>query len=86
VRLFIASTLQRIAVPRRFHALAARSEDAADPNLPLMIRYALERFVAAEPARAAALLKSSQIPFLRQAITRIAGKTPDEDDDGQRNP
>lgn len=88
VRLFLASTLQRVAVPRRLPVLTAlvgRAEDAADPNLPLMIWYALEPVVASEPARAPGLLKSVQIPFVRQSVTRrIASKAPtsdDEDDD-----
>ncbi len=73
VRLFLASTLQRIAVARRWEvaiALAARAEDAEDPNLPLMIWYALEPMVAADAARATELMKSARIPFVRQSITR----------------
>jgi putative membrane-bound dehydrogenase-like protein len=78
VRLFLASTLQRTPVARRVPVLTAllgRSEDAEDPNLPLMVWYALEPVVAADPARAADLAKSSKLPFVRQSIARrIAAK------------
>jgi putative membrane-bound dehydrogenase-like protein len=73
VRLFLASTLQRVPVAKRgeiLKGLIARSEDAEDPNLPYMIWYALEPVVAADPAGAPALLKETKIPFVRQSITR----------------
>ena len=73
VRLFLASTLQRVPVAKRadiLKALMARAEDAEDPNLPFMIWYALEPVVAADPAGAAALLKEAKIPFVRQSLTR----------------
>lgn len=73
VRLFLASTLQRLPPARRWDviaALAGRSEDADDPNLPAMIWYALEPLVAADPPRATGLLKGIKIPFVRQSLTR----------------
>lgn len=73
VRLYLASTLQRIPAAQRLETLKGllgRAEDAEDPNLPNMIWYALEPVVAADPAGAAALLKAAQIPALRQFITR----------------
>src|SRR5688572_8393404 len=73
VRLFLASTLQRVPVAKRkdiLKELIARAEDAEDPNLPYMIWYALEPVVAADPAGAPALLKEAKIPFVRQSITR----------------
>jgi putative membrane-bound dehydrogenase-like protein len=88
VRLSIASTLQRVPLPRRgdvAKALVGRSEDANDPNLPLLIWYAIEPVVAADPARAADLLRIAGAPFLRQSITRrMAGGRGREDDDDDK--
>ncbi|HEX7901163.1 MAG TPA: PVC-type heme-binding CxxCH protein [Planctomycetota bacterium] len=73
VRLFLASTLQRVPVAKRgeiLKGLLARAEDAEDPNLPFMIWYALEPVVAADPAGAPVFLKEAKIPFVRQSITR----------------
>lgn len=84
VRLFLASTLQRIAVSRRKDvaaALAARAEDAEDPNLPLMIWYALEPVVATERAWGLAVAQKTAMPFVRQSITRrIASQARRSDD------
>jgi hypothetical protein len=73
VRLFLASTLQRVPVPKRgevLKGLVARAEDAEDPNLPLMVWYALEPLIAADRAGATGFLKEAKIPFVRQSITR----------------
>jgi putative membrane-bound dehydrogenase-like protein len=73
VRVFLASTLQRVPVAKRpaiLRSLAGRAEDVEDPHLPQMIWYATEPVVAADPAAGAALLKDARIPFLRQSITR----------------
>jgi hypothetical protein len=50
--------------------LAARGEDASDPNLPLMIWYGIEPLVPADPDRAAGLLAKARIPLVRQYIAR----------------
>jgi putative membrane-bound dehydrogenase-like protein len=88
VRLFLASTLQRVPIPRRGEvamALSRRAEDATDPNIPFMLWYAIEPLVASDTAKAAGFLKSASQPFVRQSITRrLAGssaKKPDDDDD-----
>ena len=77
VRLFLASALQRTPVEKRrevLTALAGRAEDAEDPNLPLMIWYAMEPLLGSDPAAASRLLAASRIPLVRQFISRrIAG-------------
>lgn len=73
VRLRVASALQRVPVAQRWPiltALAAHEADANDQNLPLMIWYAAEPAVAADPAKAAELLGTSKIQKLTEFITR----------------
>ena len=73
VRLYIASALQRTDVEDRFpviKALTARAEDKDDHNLPLMYWFAMEPVVGADQGQGLALLKSTQIPVLRQYIAR----------------
>jgi hypothetical protein len=79
VRLRVAGALQRVPVAQRWPilaALAAHEGDAKDHNLPLMIWYAAEPAVAADPAKAAELIASSKIPKVTEFITRrmTAGK------------
>ena len=73
VRLRLASACQRMSIPARFPilaALAGRMEDAEDPNLPLMIWYALEPWVAANREGAVELMKKPLLPPLREFIAR----------------
>lgn len=73
VRLHIASALQRLPPSDRWpivKALLAHSEDAGDPNLPLMYWYALEPLVATDPRQAVAMLPDVKIPLIRQFIAR----------------
>jgi putative membrane-bound dehydrogenase-like protein len=73
VRLFLASALQRLAVPRRAglaEALLTRSEDAGDHNMPLMLWYGIEPLATAEPTRAVELAASSRIPLVRRHLAR----------------
>jgi len=73
VRLAIAAGVQRIRLQSRWNiiaALAAHAEDASDANLPLMIWYALEPLVEADPSRAIELAQSAKIPMIRQYIAR----------------
>ncbi|PAW74225.1 MAG: hypothetical protein B9S33_22195 [Pedosphaera sp. Tous-C6FEB] len=72
-RLALASALQRMPLAERWalaSPLLARAEDAADPNLPVMLWLGIEPAVAADPARAAQLLASCQMPQVRQFIAR----------------
>ena len=73
VRLYLASACQRLPHEERWGILAklaARAEDAADPNLPLMVWYALEPLVKGAPARALALASQSKWPRLREFVAR----------------
>jgi hypothetical protein len=73
VRLALASALQRLEHKDRWaiaEALSARSEDASDPMLPLMIWYGIEPAVPGDPERSAGLLGKSKIPLVRRHIAR----------------
>ena len=73
VRLALVSALQRMDYVDRWpvlEALAARADDAADHNLPLMLWYAAEQAVAADVERGLALARQTQIPVLRKFIAR----------------
>ncbi|MAG55713.1 MAG: dehydrogenase [Planctomycetes bacterium] len=73
VRLYLASGLQRLPVASRWEiasGLAARSEDARDQNLPLMIWYGVEPLVTANPARAMGLAAISRVPTVTRFIYR----------------
>jgi putative membrane-bound dehydrogenase-like protein len=76
VRLYLASALQRIPQADRWPiltALAARPEDAADHNLPLMVWYAAEPLAAVDMPRALAIARDSPLPRLFQfTVQRIA--------------
>lgn len=68
VRRRLASALQRLAVSDRWtwlEILAKRPEDTADQNIPLLLWYALEPAVAADPARGLALARVT--PYVRLA-------------------
>ena len=73
VRLYLASAAQRIPVAQRWpilSALASHAEDAKDHNLPLMLWYAAEPVVAADPLKGAELLGSCKIPKVQEFIAR----------------
>lgn len=73
VRLHLASSLQRLPLDKRWpvvEALAAHADDANDPNLPLMIWYAMEPLVPTNKPRAAALMTKVKIPVVREHIAR----------------
>jgi len=76
VRLSIASALQRVPVEKRVDVLTGllgHDEDAADPNLPLMIWYAAEPVVELDMAHALDLSLESRLPSLFPfTVRRIA--------------
>jgi putative membrane-bound dehydrogenase-like protein len=75
VRLYLAAALQRLPPAARWpivERLVAHAEDAADPNLPLMIWYALEPLVPLDQPRALALLPDVKLPQVRKFIARRA--------------
>jgi putative membrane-bound dehydrogenase-like protein len=77
VRLHLASALGRLPLAERWEiarGLAARAEDAGDPNLPLMLWYGIEPLVKADPARALDLARTTRIPLVRRFIARRAAE------------
>ena len=73
VRLVLASTLQRLPLslrPRLAAALVARSEDAADHNLPLLVWYGLMPVAEADPAALVDVVAACRWPTTRRLITR----------------
>ena len=73
VRLYLACAMQRVPVAQRWEVLeqlVGHPEDDTDPNLPLMIWYALEPGVATDSSRASAVLGAAKIPKLMQFIAR----------------
>jgi hypothetical protein len=75
VRLHLASALQRLPVSDRWEiaaGLISHQEDIDDPNIPLVTWYGIEPLVTLDKARALQLVRQSQIPLIRQFITRRA--------------
>jgi HEAT repeat protein len=73
VRLSVASALQRIEPKSRWpiiEKLTQHEEDSSDKDLPLMIWYAVEPLVSAEPKRAIQLAGRSKIKLVREYISR----------------
>jgi putative membrane-bound dehydrogenase-like protein len=73
VRLALASTLQRLPVAQRAGlaaALLARTEDANDHNLPLLVWYGLIPVAEAEPPTLATLAAKAELPLTRRFIAR----------------
>ena len=82
VRLSIASALQRTPAVKRWDILAglvSHEEDAADPNLPLMVWWAAEPLAALDMERALTLSLEGRLPRLFSfTVQRIAAlKTQD---------
>lgn len=76
LRMHLASALQRIDLDARwsvFANLAQRSEDAHDPNIPLLLWYAGEPLVPTDPERALAIARQAKLPkILSFTVRRIA--------------
>ena len=73
VRLALATVLQRLPPDGRADlaaALASRSEDAADHNVPLMIWYGLIPLGNRDPAALVPIAESCQLPVTRKLIAR----------------
>ena len=76
VRLELASLAQRLPVGERWgllEALLSHGEDADDHNLPLMLWYAFEPLVPADPDRALAVALAGEIPTVRRLALRRVG-------------
>jgi len=76
VRLYLASAVQRLALPQRWDIVAAlhtHGEDAGDHNLPMMAWYALEPLAAVDFNRALQIAADSKLPrVLEFASRRVA--------------
>jgi putative membrane-bound dehydrogenase-like protein len=73
VRLYTAAGLSRLSVDERWpivRNLIRHSEDAADPNLPLMIWYAMEPLAEVDANLALHPANHSEIPILLQFMAR----------------
>lgn len=76
VRLYLISGMLRLAPEQRWEvldALAQRSEDVDDHNIPLMLWYALEPLVAVDAGRALKIAEKSDMPRLLEYTIRRAG-------------
>lgn len=77
VRRELASALSCLPLADRgalARALIARDEDAADPNIPLLLWYGIEPLVGAEASTGLALAETSRLPKVTEFIyRRLAG-------------
>ena len=73
VRLYLAAALQRLPIPKRWNTLerlVGHPEDMSDPNIPMMVWYAAEAAIAADPGRGATLVGTCKIAKLQEFIAR----------------
>jgi putative membrane-bound dehydrogenase-like protein len=73
VRLYLASAVQRLALPQRWAIVAAlhtHGEDAGDHNLPMMAWYALEPLAAVDFSRALQIAAESKLPRVLEFASR----------------
>lgn len=73
VRLALASALQRMPIsarPALARALASRSEDAGDHNLPLLVWYGLIPVAEADPKALEPIALEAEWPTLRRLVAR----------------
>jgi len=73
VRLYLAAAMQRIPMTDRWtlaENLAAHKADADDPNILLMLWFAIEPLVESSSSRALALADQSELPTITRHIAR----------------
>jgi hypothetical protein len=73
VRLYLASALQRIEMPKRWDiikALVSHEGDADDHNLPCLYWYALEPLVGVDKGKALSVAAGGKVPMLREFVAR----------------
>ncbi len=78
VQLYLASAAQRLPLDQRAASvvpLLARADDATDHNLPLMLWYAIEPMVGANPLIGADLLGKTKIQRVQEFIARRLAST-----------
>jgi putative heme-binding domain-containing protein len=72
-RVAFVSDLQRLPPEKRWEPVegfARSSTDADDPEIPLLLWYAIEPMVPQDMARAASLIGETKIPLIREFIAR----------------
>jgi putative membrane-bound dehydrogenase-like protein len=72
-RLWLSSILQRFEPKDRWTlatALAKNEDDRDDPQIPLMLWYAVEPLPALDVARSTNLVETARIPLIRQFLSR----------------
>lgn len=82
VRLQLASTLQRLPVEDRGElgvALASRTEDADDQNLPTVVWWGVAPLVKADPEKLVAIADATEWPVLVGSISRALAHQMDEE-------
>ncbi len=82
VRLYLASAMQRIEPNKRWEvveALAQKTEDIADHNLPLMIWYAAEPLADVDAKRAIQMAEKSPIPKFLEYMKKRTGNNASTD-------
>ena len=82
VRRFLASAAGRLEdgeMKDILLALAARAEDANDPNIPQLLWYAAEPLVGSDAGAGAEILEASAIPLLTRCIARRMADGADEE-------
>ncbi|MDA9857227.1 c-type cytochrome [Rubripirellula sp.] len=85
VRLAIASALQRLQFEHVWpiaSALASRTEDVNDQNLPLMAWYAVEPLLADDPEKFAELATGAAIPLVAENMSRRITESSEHRDRG----
>ncbi len=73
VRLYLAGAMQRMEMGNRWgiaEGLVQQSTDVTDPNIPLMIWFAIEPLVMKNPTKALALASKSQLASITHKIAR----------------
>jgi putative membrane-bound dehydrogenase-like protein len=78
VRLYAASAAQRLPLDKRWEiveGLIGHSQDAADPNLPLMYWFAAEPLAGEDPGRALDLAGQAKVPYLLTLMARRAASS-----------
>ncbi len=76
VRKYLASALQRLPLDQRWtlaQNLLARSEDASDANIPLLVWYGIEPLVESDTARALSLISKTKLENVQRFLVRRAG-------------
>ena len=73
VRMYLAAALQRIEKKYRWpiaENLASYSEDADDPNIPLLLWYGIEGLIPVDEEKSLQLASNTKLPWIAESIAR----------------